>query len=915
MGGSDPDDPALGATLASDRTAVAVDGTEPTAAPSSGARPGELARGTQVDKYVVERMLGAGAMGVVYVARDPELDRDVALKLIRPHHDDDGLRVRLYREAQALARVAHPNVVVVHDVGAFGDRVFVAMELVRGTTLRGWLATPRPPREILRVLIDAGRGLAAAHAADLIHRDFKPDNVLIGDDGRARVTDFGLARAADDVDSRSTGSSTPSSPLAHDLTHTGVMVGTPVYAAPEQLVGQGVGPAADQFAFCVTAYEALYGKRPFADARSLDELIDGAATRALPVPPKRPGISKRVAAAITRGLQPRAGDRHPSMERLLAELVAGMQRRRTIAIAGGAAAIGAIGIAVGAIAMGGDGAATCDRGAREVARVWNAGVEANVRQKFATESADRVDRIVARLSNSAATWATMRDDTCRGAGAAGTELTARRTRCLDARLRELVGLVEDVLTPGESLADAFAYPSVMMPVATCWQPPIAASPAQAKEVERIRNELVELENVWFEERRPSSELADLVRRADATGDPSLRAEVLVFAGRVAMTDGDLGRAADLFRKAIAEAETAEHDGIKAFAAAELARTHVRRHEIDEAERVADQAEATIERFGGDERLAAKLAIVRAGIAEARGDAAGALTALESGVALESYDYAALLDLATLYTKLGRTADAATVRARIAADAKRLDDSTAAPMMSALEACHAHFQAGELTAAETECTKAIDAVAASRDDANDPIVAQPIHLLALTYVLLADPAKERPLDLRAAEIAAAAGNHDEKARWLAFAARASVEIGEHDRALELARQSMAIAEKLGTAGDERLTVARATLGRALVGKGDIDAGIRELEWALPRLEVREDTLRVALVLARLSMADALWQRAGRNDRVRARLLVESARDVARAHRASITGSGGLDAAIAADADRVIARVDAWFAKHR
>lgn len=141
-------------------------GTLATSQPSSEpSRQRELVPGTRVDRFVIEERLGAGAMGVVYAARDPELDRRVAIKLIRAVDEGDNLRARLYREAQALARVAHPNVVTVHEVGSHGDQVYVAMELVRGSTLRGWLEAAHPTADILRMLVEAGRGLAAAHSA------------------------------------------------------------------------------------------------------------------------------------------------------------------------------------------------------------------------------------------------------------------------------------------------------------------------------------------------------------------------------------------------------------------------------------------------------------------------------------------------------------------------------------------------------------------------------------------------------------------------------------------------------------------------------------------------------------------------------------------------------------------------------
>src|SRR5687768_6991469 len=236
------------------------------AQPTPAASPTPQQSPELVGRYRLERVLGEGGMGVVHAAYDPELDRPVALKLLHETRNQG----RLLREAQAMVRLRHPNVVTVHDVGVSGDRVFVTMELIEGKTLRAWLhAAPRTWREIITMYIAAGRGLAAAHDAGIIHRDFKPDNVLIGTDGSVRVADFGLARAGELPSSSSSGSmasSSSSSTISGDRlvqTAEGSVLGTPAYMAPEQHEAGTVGPPADQFAFAAALWEALAGERPF----------------------------------------------------------------------------------------------------------------------------------------------------------------------------------------------------------------------------------------------------------------------------------------------------------------------------------------------------------------------------------------------------------------------------------------------------------------------------------------------------------------------------------------------------------------------------------------------------------------------------------------------------------------------------
>ncbi|HWO19942.1 MAG TPA: protein kinase, partial [Kofleriaceae bacterium] len=292
------------------------------------ARPA-LADGPRIGRYRVLREVGSGSMGTVYAAEDPELGREVALKVLRPTKRDENAshRARLTREARAMARLAHPNVITVHEIGAADEQLFIAMELVKGETLRRWLAdAPRGWRAVTDVLCAAGRGLAAAHAAGVVHRDFKPDNVLVGDDGRVRVTDFGLAQLAQPVALEatvpaSTASATPGDAPASALTASGVLVGTPVYMAPEQLRGGAADERSDLFSFCVTFWEALYGERPFA-GRNFDELRAAVAAGTVRPPPEGRDVPGPLHDAIRRGLEPAPGDRPASMAQLLAAVEA-----------------------------------------------------------------------------------------------------------------------------------------------------------------------------------------------------------------------------------------------------------------------------------------------------------------------------------------------------------------------------------------------------------------------------------------------------------------------------------------------------------------------------------------------------------------------------------------------------------------
>ncbi|HEX7843782.1 MAG TPA: serine/threonine-protein kinase, partial [Kofleriaceae bacterium] len=258
-------------------------------------------------QFQITRVLGAGGMGTVYVARDTSLGREVAIKV---HHAAGGAQ-RLRREAVAMARLAHPNVVTVFEVGDLAGRPFVVMEYVPGTTLRAHLVAARPSvRDTLALLVAAGEGLAAAHDAGLVHRDIKPENVLVGADGRARVGDFGLARELDSGDEPGGPPAASFDDLRTPVTQTGAVMGTPAYMAPEQFAGAPVDARADQFAFCITAWEALWSERPFAGT-SFAELRAAITSGRRRPPPAFPMLPARVRAALERGLSVDPAARFP----------------------------------------------------------------------------------------------------------------------------------------------------------------------------------------------------------------------------------------------------------------------------------------------------------------------------------------------------------------------------------------------------------------------------------------------------------------------------------------------------------------------------------------------------------------------------------------------------------------------------
>jgi serine/threonine protein kinase len=293
--------------------------------------PGDLGlrRGDAIGKFIVRDELGSGGMGIVVSALDPTLDRVVAIKVLRPEALSADARTRLAREARAMAKIRHPNVIAVHEADTVDDRMYIAMEYVEGETLRDWQdAQARPWRHVVDKYIQAARGLEAAHAEALVHRDFKPENVLVGDDGRVCVTDFGLVGEQ--------GERAPH-------------IGTPLYMAPEQHSGAVTDARADQFALCVALYEALFGDHPF-DGNTYLELAINVTNGALRQPPADTVIPTWLRDAVMKGLALDPNDRHDSISELILGLLGPRAARRTRRRAATLGLAAIVGLALGGMA-------------------------------------------------------------------------------------------------------------------------------------------------------------------------------------------------------------------------------------------------------------------------------------------------------------------------------------------------------------------------------------------------------------------------------------------------------------------------------------------------------------------------------------------------------------------------------------
>ena len=611
--------------------------------------------GTRIGRFVVLGTLGSGGMGIVVSAFDPDLDRKVALKLVRAAtwaEFSSWGRDRLLREARAMARLSHPNVVTVHEVGTVDAQAFIAMEFATGGTLRAWCAAEvRPWREVLAVLIDAGRGLVAAHQAGLVHRDFKPENVLLTEGG-VRVADFGLVGlSGDEVE---TPVSLEPVSATDPLTRTGALVGTPAYMAPEQHARDKAGPAADQFSFCVTAWETLHRVHPFATG-SYPELVENV-KRGVPVAPATGDVPAWVRDALLRGLRPSPADRWPSMEALLEALERDPEavRRRRLGAVGLIAASAVVGAAAMiALARGETAAAPrCQNMASKLGGVWDGAVQARVQDAFRATGKPYADDtfhgVAARLDGYTSSWVAARTDACEATHVRGEQSEALldlRMACLDRRLGELRALTAVLEAGGaDVLDDAPGATSQLAPLAACADVdalraivPPPADPAQRRAVDQLRQELARAKALEDAGRyRDGLALAaSLALRARDLAHAPILAEALHRRGSLEERVSQAPAAITTLEEALLQASEARDDALAARIWPDLVYAAYSAGRAGDAGRMQPAAEAALRRAGNEPLDEARLRNALGGVYAAQARYEEARPSYERALALRT----------------------------------------------------------------------------------------------------------------------------------------------------------------------------------------------------------------------------------------------------------------------------------------
>jgi tetratricopeptide (TPR) repeat protein/predicted Ser/Thr protein kinase len=908
----------------------------------------ETTPGARIGRYVVIGRLGAGGMGRVYGAYDTQLERRVAIKVLQPSARGTGGHARLLREAQAMARLAHPNVVTVYDVGAYGADVFIAMEYVEGRTLKAWMAEPHPWREALAVLAAAGRGLAAAHAAGIIHRDFKPENVLLGKDGRVLVADFGIARghrsepstgepapmsapasgaeSAESADpsteartgpALSTETTRPSS-LDAPLTQTGELLGTPGYMAPEQALDSRDDARSDQFSFAVTLYRVLYGQSPFVFSNIYTYLT------ALDSPPRPPPANTRVPAwvhaVIARGLERDPANRFASMADMLAALDRDPTRRRRVwALAAGALALAATGV----FGWGHQRRVVreeCAAGDRLIVETWNPSVRDAVGAAIRATNVPVADDVATRTQRILDDWATAWSGAYREASEAtllrGVESAATmkiRIACLERERGDMGTLVDRFAHANKAVANRAINAAMQLPRAQmCWEPN-AAHAAALPEAQAPRARVLALQR-QIAEASAMSTIGDCdgalqvatrgIEEARAIPHRESEAELLQVRAKCQRQKGDFEADVATQEEAFAAAIAAGDDSLAAVVAAQLSVELANRlAKFREAERWLAIGRGVREREGQDDRAEAHLLTSELGILSQEGYPERAIPLHERAIAAFGKVYGpnsirvavALSNYSNDLDSVGRKEESLTVRRR----SIQMQEEIFGPRYPMMYVDYVNLGSDTLTLGRyDEARQALEHAFSVLKPLGE-MNANAIHVWAAMAVLdnrTGHPDSALTDVERAMAIIDATGDSGamDLPSLLVERGMALLAKGQAAGARDACTRSLKLQEAQGLVDPDKLYAADALtcLGEAYLALGKIDDALARLERGAT---LKKRDFAAEFPLAEFALAKAL--RAAGRDPKRARSLAE-------------TALAGLKDAPGADAQRQT--VEAWLA---
>ena len=783
-----------------------------------------LPRGATLDRYVVLEVVGAGSMGVVYAAFDPQLDRRVALKVVHPARwgsgDREAVQQRLRHEAQALARLNHPHVVAVHDVGVVGGQLYLTTELVAGTNLADWLAAAeRSTREIVGVFLQAGRGLEAAHRAGLVHRDVKPGNVMVGNDGRTRMVDFGLARGGADLPPPLAPSGRPASSDAAQIDDPAPssVVGTPAFAAPEQLAGRPVTAAADQFSFCVALYGALHHQPPF-EADATSRLDDPDAWTLRPPASRLPAQVRRL---LRRGLAFHPQDRYPSMVDVL-RVLDRVQRPayRQWLIVGGVLAVCAL-LLTPAMTRRLERLERCRSGADRFAAVWSASRADAIARRVADDdrafAASRWQTAYSDLDAFGAAWSRMHDEACRATVIEGRQSDAlldARMACLDQSLQEVDALTRVLATSSTWVGLSRRPTSGLTPVSSCADArgllgPVAASADQRPQVAALRTRLAEARARWAAGDYGDGyrQIVDLVADAESAAHAPTLAETWLLRARFEESRSEADAAEESLRHAVEVGSAGGHRRVVAEAFVRGVRVAgYLRNDLPTGERRADLAATALTRLADVPELDATLADHRGLLRFQAGDYAEALGHHQGALARRTAAFGeAHPSIAPTLTRIGNAL----------VEAGDLDEAEAA-FVAALDLRHQHLGEGHPESARL--LTQLGLVALERNDV--------------------ELARNRLADAHARTAAALGDTHPDTATSLTYLGHALVAAGQPGEAVDRYEQAWSILERAFGRDDARLAVVASGLGGAALATGDLE---RARQAYLQALRLREAEL--------------------------------------------------------------------------